>query len=236
MRVHISIIFLLLVVTGFTQVDSDIQLAEHYYAQGEFEKARGYYEALYKTNPSKIYLNRLVNCFEAEGDEKQAEKILKKAAARAPSDLDLKLLLSNFYEEHNADLKAKRIYEALLANYITSASRGISLFNAFLSQSKIDFAQRSLDISKKQFKNYPFNFQEADLYAQTNKNPEMVDSYLSLLDKHQYYDKAVKKALLRRLDLSSELTSDFKLLKQALFLRAQKVNTDVVFAELLIWM
>ena len=149
MRVHIAIIFLLLVVTGFTQVDSDIQLAEHYYAQGEFEKARGYYEALYKTNPSKIYLNRLVNCFEAEGDEKQAEKILKKAAARAPSDLDLKLLLANFYEQHNADLKAKRIYEALLANYITNASKGIALFNAFLSQSKIDFAQRSLDISKK---------------------------------------------------------------------------------------
>jgi len=116
MRVHIAIIFLLLVVTGFTQVDSDIQLAKHYYAQGEFEKARGYYEALYKTNPSKIYLNRLVNCFEAEGDEKQAEKILKKAVARAPSDLDLKLLFANFYEEHNAYLKAKRIYEALLEN------------------------------------------------------------------------------------------------------------------------
>ena len=236
MRAPVVIFFLLFVVTAFTQVDSDIQLAEHYYAQGEFEKARGYYEALYKKNPSKIYLNRLVNCFEAEGDEKQAERILKKAAASAPSDLDLKLLLADFYEEHNADLKAKKIYEALLDNYITNASKGISLFNAFLAQSKTDFAQRSLNISKKQFKNYPFNFQEADLYAQTNKNPEMVESYLSLLDKHQYYDEAVKKALIRRLDLSSELTSDFKLLKQALFLRAQKVNTDVVFAELLIWM
>lgn len=236
MRLHFIIVFLLVLGPCFAQVDSDIKLAEHYYAQGEFEKARAYYESLYNANPSKIYLSRLVNCLEAEGDEKQAERILKKASSKSPSDLDLKLLLATFYEKHKLEGKAKKIYDNLLSDYIVNTSKAIALFNAFLAQSKTDYAERALEIAKKKFKNYPFNFQEADLFAQTNRNPEMITAYLSLLEKHQYYDKAVKKALLRRLDLSTEQTSDFKRLKQSLFVRAQKANADVVFAELLIWM
>jgi tetratricopeptide (TPR) repeat protein len=38
------------------------------------------------------------------------------------------------------------------------------------------------------------------------------------------------------LDLTDEQTEDFKLLKKVLFEKAQKVNSSVVFSELLIWM
>ena len=60
----------------------------------------------------------------------------------------------------------------------------------------------------------------------------MLSTYLSLLDKHDYYDKSVRTLLLRRLDLTQEQTQDFKLLKKFLFERAQRVNSGVVFSEL----
>ena len=47
-------------------------------------------------------------------------------------------------------------------------------------------------MQKKKFKSYPFNFQEADLYAQKQEKDKMIESYLSLLDKHDYYQEAVK--------------------------------------------
>ena len=221
---------------SFAQLESDLKLADHYYSQGEYDKARPYYESVYKTNPSKIYLSRLLSCLEAEGDLKQAEKVLKKAKAKSPEDLDLKIQLAVFYEEHNASAKAKKAYESLLANFIVNPSKGIALFNAFVALSKIAYAERALQVSQKTFKNYPFHFQQADLYSLTNRKEEMLSTYLSLLDKHDYYDKSVQTLLLRRLDLESEESTDFKLLKRVLFEKAQKVNSGVVFSELLIWM
>lgn len=221
---------------SFAQLESDLKLADHYYSQGEYDKARPYYESVYKTNPSKIYLSRLLSCLEAEGDLKQAEKVLKKAKAKSPEDLDLKIQLAVFYEEHNATAKAKKAYESLLANFIVNPSKGIALFNAFVALSKIAYAERALQVSQKTFKNYPFHFQQADLYSLTNRKEEMLSTYLSLLDKHDYYDKSVQTLLLRRLDLESEESTDFKLLKRVLFEKAQKVNSGVVFSELLIWM
>ena len=221
---------------SFAQLESDLKLADHYYSQGEYDKARPYYESVYKTNPSKIYLSRLLSCLEAVGDLKQAEKVLKKAKAKSPEDLDLKIQLAVFYEEHNATAKAKKAYESLLANFIVNPSKGIALFNAFVALSKIGYAERTLQISQKAFKNYPFHFQQADLYSLTNRKEEMLSTYLSLLDKHDYYDKSVQTLLLRRLDLESEESTDFKLLKRVLFEKAQKVNSGVVFSELLIWM
>ena len=230
------VFFFLFLQVGFAQLEKDLKLADHYYSQGQYDKARPYYEAVYKTNPSKIYLSRLLSCIEAEGDLKQAEKLLKKAKAKSPDDLDLKIQLAVFYEEHDAVAKAKKAYEDLLENFIVNPSKGIALFNAFVALSKIDYAERVLQASQKAFKNYPFHFQQADLYSLTNRKEEMLSTYLSLLDKHDYYDKSVRTLLLRRLDLADEQTEDFKLLKKALFERAQKVNSSVVFSELLIWM
>tara|TARA_B100001287_G_scaffold207159_1_gene176179 strand:- start:2967 stop:4802 length:1836 start_codon:yes stop_codon:yes gene_type:complete len=230
------VLYFLFLQVGFGQLEKDLKLADHYYSQGEFDKARSYYESVYKTNPSKIYLSRLLSCLEAEGDLKQAERTLKKAKAKSPADLDLMIQLAVFYEEHNAPAKAKKEYENLLDNFIVNPSKGIALFNAFITLSKIDYAERVLQLSQKEFKNYPFHFQQADLYSLMNKKEQMISTYLSLLDKHDYYDKSVRTLLLRRLDLTQEQTQDFKLLKKILFERAQKVSSGVVFSELLIWM
>ena len=84
---------------------------------------------------------------------------------------------------------------------------------------------------QKKFKSYPFNFQEADLYAQKQEKDKMIESYLSLLDKHDYYQEAVQKALLRRLDLELEDSKEFQILKSALFERAKKENSGLFFRK-----
>ncbi len=50
----ILLLLLLAPVSAIAQDGSDQQLAQHYYSNGEFDKALIYYEKLYDESPSKI--------------------------------------------------------------------------------------------------------------------------------------------------------------------------------------
>jgi len=63
---------------GFSQ-GTDQQLAQHYYNNGEFDKALVYYERLYETDHSKFNFKRYYECLAETGDDKAAEKLLKKS-------------------------------------------------------------------------------------------------------------------------------------------------------------
>ena len=71
--------FVLLFILGsfsvFSQTETDIQLAQHYYSNGEFDKATGYYEKIYNATPTKVYFNRYLECLVQIKDFKTAEKI-----------------------------------------------------------------------------------------------------------------------------------------------------------------
>lgn len=221
---------------AFSQSNSDLQLAQHYYGQGDYLKAREYYEKIYNESPSLVIFKKYYECLIETKEYKIAEKTLKKEIAKTSNNVDLKLQLAGFYSDREQLGKANKIYDDLIENQTNSPSQCISLFSSFLVMSRPDLALTVLSNAKKKFKSYPFNFQEADLYAQKQEKDKMIESYLSLLDKHDYYQEAVQKALLRRLDLEIEDTKEFQMLKSALFERAKKENSGVVFSEMLIWL
>ena len=235
MKNYLTVLFIGLFFSGFSQSDSDLQLAQHYYGQGSYEKALEYYEKIYNEAHSLVIFKKYFECLIETKAYKKAEKTLKKEVSKSPNNVDLKLQLAAFYSNQEQEAKSKKIYADLIENRNDSPSQCISLFNSFLVLSKLELALEVLTVAKKKFKSYPFNFQEADLYAQNQEKDKMVNSYLSLLEKHEYYQEAVQKALLRRLDLNSDDTKEFNLLKVALFERAKRENTGVVFSEMLIW-
>ena len=236
MRHFFFILFIGFSSTTFSQSDSDLQLAQHYYGQGAFDKALEYYEKIYDDAPSLVIFKKYFECLIETKDYKKAEKTLKKEISKTSNNVDLKLQLAAFYNDREQQIKSKKIYESLIENQNGSPSQCISLFNSFLLMSMPDLALEVLTNAKKKFKSYPFNFQEADLYAQKQEKEKMIESYLSLLDKHDYYHEAVQKALLRRLALESEESKEFQLLKVALFERAKKESSGVIFSEMLIWL
>ena len=63
----------------YAQPGTDAQLANHYYNNGDYAKAKEYYEKLYKREPIKLYFERYYQCLIAESDWKTAEKILKQS-------------------------------------------------------------------------------------------------------------------------------------------------------------
>lgn len=235
MKQILFFLFICVLSPAFSQTDSDLQLAQHYYGKGSFDKALEYYEKIYSEAPTLAIFKKYYECLIETKEYKRAEKTLKKEISKTKNNLALKLQLAGFYVDRGEDTKANKIYEDLMNNKTNSPSQCISLFNSFITLSMLNEAKKVLELGKKKFKSYPFNFQEADLYAQQQDKSKMIEAYLSLLEGHDYYNESVQKALLKRLDLETEDSQEFIMLKAALFERARKENAGVVFSEMLIW-
>ena len=237
MRYLLSFLFSFYILTVLAQPDTDQQLAQHYYTNGEFDKALTYYDKLYTKEASKINFNRLYECLIVTGDVKEAEKILKKQISLNKSELEYKVMLGQFYEEQKDPAKAQKIYDGLIEEITPDANQVIALYNAFKGRGRNDLALQTIEKGRKLLKtSYPLHFQFADLYGATGETEKMINEYLDLLDYSTAYVSSIQTMLTRQFDLSKEDSKEYNQLKQALLDRTQKKAEQTVYAEMLIWL
>lgn len=216
---------------------TDQQLAQHYYTNGEYDKALMYYEKLYTADESKFNLTRYVECLDQTGDIKNAEKTLKKAVNKNSSDQELTVLLASFYENHNEASKANELYTDLIENLSASSKDIIDLYTLFKSKSKTDLAFSTLEKGRKLLKNsYPLNIQYADYYGSKGETEKMINEYLDLLDYHPAYMNSVQRILSAQVDFTEENSKEYDLLRTALIERTQKKPNDLNYSEMLTWL
>ena len=236
MRLIIFLFSLFSLTAAWSQTETDIQLAQHYYASGELDKALPYYEKIYNSSPTKVYFNRYFECLVATKDNKSAEKLLKKQINQNRSDYDMKVMLAQFYEDIGEAEKAEKSYKEIIDNLPENPSQIINIYQTLASKQKFEMAKTVLDKGKKLVSYFPFNFQYADLYAQMGKKKEMIAEYLDYLEQQPTTIESIEASLAARLDLSASENADYMLLKEQLLTKSQKMNASVVFSELLIWM
>lgn len=237
MRIIISFLFLLFVTLTHAQTETDQQLAQHYYVNGEFEKARTYYEKLYEKDPSKLNFSRLYECIDRANDTKEAEKLIKKQLSANRNDLEYPVLLGQFYENNNEPAKGQKIYDDLIDDLNPDANQIISLFTAFKGKGRNDLALQTLEKGRRLLKSsYPLNIQFAELYGSQGQNDKMINEYLDLIDFNAGYATSIQNLLSRQFDLSSADSKEYEILKQALLDRVQKKPDQIVYAEMLIWL
>lgn len=230
--------FLLVFISGYyqAQTETDIQLAQHYYATGEFDKAVTYYEKIFNASPSKVYFNRYFESLIATKDYKTAEKLIKKQINQNKSEIELKVMLGQFYEDIGETEKATKTYKDLVDEIPDNPAQIISLYQALISKQKLEIAKAVLDKGKKLASYYPFNFQYADLYSLMGNKKEMIREYLDYVEFQPGMAESIEGALAMRLDLSNSENPDYALLKEQLLIKSQKMNTPIVYSEMLIWM
>ena len=74
----ICISFLFLVPNSNYAQSTDLEMAKYYYGNGDFEKAKLYYEKLYQESPSSSIFAEYLNTLVELNEFKEAEKITKK--------------------------------------------------------------------------------------------------------------------------------------------------------------
>ena len=236
MRNLIIFTFLLRSFILSAQSETDIQLAQHYFINGEFDKATSYYEKLYSSQSTKIYFTRYLECLVQIKDFKTAEKTIKKYISQNKNDMEIQVVLGQFYEDIDEPQKSAKVYEELLS--VVSADPGeiINLFQLFVGKRKFDLAKKVLDKGKKNAPYYPFNFQYADLYSLTGNNRLMIEEYINYLILQPSMFESIQNAISSRIDLSKSDGKDYLILKEILLQKIQADNSNFIYSEMLIWL
>lgn len=223
-------------ICGFSQT-TDQQLAQYYYSNEEYDKALGYYEKCYDKDVSKFNLDRYVDCLIQTGDDKSAEKILKKAIDNKKENQEYSIALGSFYEERNEGGKAAKIYERLISELQPNSGRIITLYNAFKAKGKGDLSFETLVQGRKLLKKgYPLNFQYAEYYGSVGETKKMIEEYLGMIDYHVSHMATVKRVLGAQIDFTNEESEEYDLLREALIQRTQKNPDDLSYSEMLTWL
>lgn len=235
-QLMIVIGFVFSVAVVFAQTGTDQQLAQHYYNNGEYAKAKMYYEKLYKHEPSKIHFSRLYECYLAENELKEAEKLIRRQWDLEKSNLEYPVLLGQFYEEHGEVQKAEKLYTGLIDDLKPHPGSIIGLFNAFKAKGKNELAYETISKGRSLLKDsYPLNFQFAEYYGATGQSKKMMDEYMSLLDFNANYQQTIQTILSRQIDFNQKDSEEYILLKEGLLTRAQKNPSNMTYSEMLIW-
>ena len=174
---NLFLCFLLSTLTWNTwcQSETDIQLAQHYYLNGEFTKALLYYEKLYTNEPSKVYFSRYLDCLVNTGDKKGAEKIFKKQTAANPADLALKIQFYFFYKGNEDFDKAKRIKNEVLKREFYDIKEIQEVLSNLLSIDEYDWAKDIIDQAKKNLKFYPYELWYGQIYMAQGETIKALD-------------------------------------------------------------
>jgi tetratricopeptide (TPR) repeat protein len=236
MRTWIICFFILLGFSGFSQTETDVQLAQYYYSNGEFDKAVIYYQSLYAKNPTKVYFLRYFDCLIKTKNRKDAEKILKKQINSNRKDVELKIMLGLFYEEDNNLKAADKIYNELIEDLPPIPNQIIELANLYVKKNKLDLALKSLSKGRKLLKDsYPLNVQFAEVYASTGDFDNMFKELINLLEISITNQSSVQNTLVRFVDFSNPESKEYQSLKSILLDKTQKNAENSVYAEMLIW-
>jgi tetratricopeptide (TPR) repeat protein len=236
MKITAFFFFFFLTNSVFCQTETDIQLAQYYYTNGEFEKATSYYEKIYANDPSKAIFTRYYECLLEIKDTKTAEKILKKQVNLNRGDLDLRVTFAQFYEEINEESKSRKIYDELLEEVNNNPGLTIQMYQAFVARGKFDLAKTCLDKGRKLAPSYPFHFQYADYFALIGNKTEMMREYIEYLELQPNMKESIQLAINSRVDLSNSDSPDFMALKELLITKTQKPNAPLIYSEMLIWL
>lgn len=218
------------------QKDSDNQLATHYYNNGDFAKAKEYLEKVYKRDPSHITFERLYNCYQAENDYKNSEKLLKQQIDNTYGAVEYNVMLAQFYENNKEQNKADKIYKSLVDNLSPNPTSIINLYNAFKSKGKNDLAYQAISKGRSQLKNsYPLHFQFAEYYGSIKETKKMMQEYLDLIDYNASYVSSVQNVLSRVVDFSNTSSEEYTILKSELLQRTQNKPDNLTYSEMVTW-
>ena len=233
----ICISFLFILPSNNFAQSTDIEMAKYYYSEGDFEKAKLYYDKIYNNNPSSSIFTEYLNTLVELGDYDEAEKITKKQIKKERFGAFYKVKLGELYEKQGLKNKAENYYNELIDDYGKKNNPGEYnlLTNEFVKLLKYDLAIKTLEKCDKIHSSSNNSISIANLYGLKGDHEKMIDSYLDQIDKDPREINRVKSFLPRSINFEEdEIKVDY--LRKSLLKKVQRNPENESFYDLLIWM
>lgn len=216
---------------------TDLELAEYYYNNGEFEQARLYYEKIWKVNKTnkvyEKYLGTLVNLGELDEAEKMVKRKLK---ASRYNKANVYVDLGELYLKFGKDDKAYAAFDDAVTSLEPGRSNGSRLGRAFIDINEYQYALKTYEKARRiDNDGYGFFYEMAQLQGIMGNHEGMVESYLDLLRDSPNYAQTVQNSMNRLLNVvEDEKNAD--MVRGAVLKRVQREPEVTIYSELLIWL
>lgn len=217
------------------QQPQDIQLADQYFRNGEFDKAVVLYEKLWNKSPgnSQFYTNYL-KCLTQLGQYNEAEKTINKQQKRFPDDLTFYVDRGAVFEMDGRGKEAALQYEEAINRMTPNMTQVTKLANRFQSSGLNKYA---IDTYLKGRK--VFNATNSDLFLRElatlyRKEGEVTNAINALLDVVQFNPDQLDE-IEGQLQPLIENTQYAKELQTELYRRIQKQPDNEHYFNLLVW-
>lgn len=221
---------------AMAQSDTDLELAEYYFNQGEYESAKLYYDKIYEQNrTNRVYDNYLATLVALDYFE-EAEKLVKKKIRSTRNKTLAYVDLGSLYKQFDKQKDADKAFEDALDELEPGRSNAVRLANEFIKLNEFDWALQTYEKSKKiTNSDYTYNYEKANLQGIMGNHEEMVESFLDLLLDSPHYIQTVQNSINRNLNIQ-EKKENAEMLKTKLLNRTQKYPEATMYNEMLIWL
>ena len=225
--------FLCLLAPMYVQAQ-DLQLAEEYFKNKEYAKAKDYYQKVIATGnvQPRTYYN-FMDCLYALKQLDEAEKFVRKQIKQNPEmplyDVDLGVVLE---KKGNTKLAEKQ-YNLIVKYYKQSVPGTNAAANAFIKAEKPEWAEKIYLESRKFTKKPALHSQAlAELYGIMNKTDDMIKEYINLAIENE------QNLILVQNSLQDELKDEVQLekLERILLAQVQENPSQRVYIDLLLWL
>lgn len=213
---------------------TELQLAQQYYRNGEYEKAQAIYEKLYLANKnSEYYYRNLLNSIMAQKNLDVAQTLIEDQIKNNKKNPGYYVDLGNIYSEKEDSVKAKEMFDKALNNMGKDIQKIRSVASTFQKIEQYDYAISTYEHGREvSAQPQLFLYEMANLY---NAKGDLENTLHYYLDYAQYNPKntqLVKNFFQRNLKDDERL----EVLQAQLYKRIQGQPEETMFPELLIWL
>lgn len=161
----------------------DINLANQYYINGEYEKSASLFGQILEANPSNEFaLNRYVESMLNLEKFEECEKLLKKQIKKTPNSGNLYVQYGALLDRQGKANEAKEQYEKAIQTMAPDYNSVNRLASQFTTANKYDLAIRAYEKGADLLKDkYVFAFNLGELYRRKGEPAKMIEQYLNSL-------------------------------------------------------
>ncbi|MBX7142256.1 MAG: tetratricopeptide repeat protein [Chitinophagales bacterium] len=229
--------FLLIACEGtlHAQQSQDIQLADQYFRNGEFDKAVVLYEKLWNKTPTNSqFYNNYLRCLTELKQYDEAEKTVRKQQKRFPDDLTFYVDLGSVYELEGKDKEATSQYQEAVEKITPNMPQVSKLANRFQSAGLNDYAIQAYLKGRKVFNAFNsdlFLRELATLYRKQGDVSNAIKAYLDIVQFNPDQLDEIEGQLQPLIDNNQYA----KELQAELYRRIQKQPENENYSDLLVW-
>ena len=229
----LSLVIFAIPVVGVAQSQQDIELANQYLKNGEFDKAQLYFERLYSQQPLDKYYENLLLCHMELADYKSAEK-LAKTHLKKNNNPSVYVDLGRIAAKQEDVKKADKYYQQAIGALQSNQYQIVMLARSFQKYQMPELALKTYERGK-ELVDYPFGYEMAELYGEMGDKTRMIDEYLNLLENNNSAYMSTVQNIMARVVEFERPNEATELLRVQLLKRSQRNPDDFVFTEMLIW-